>query len=108
MKRYLVVGSRDLTEYVNGQYLPLVVTRLIEKGHDVILFLLENGVIAGRKSSPSGQALTALVEKGARVYAEDLSCRARGIKNLNGGIALSSMDVLADLIVEGFDNIVWY
>jgi hypothetical protein len=40
--------------------------------------------------------------------ADDVSCRARGIDRLHPGIALSSMDELAEAISEGFGNIYWY
>ena len=108
MKRFLVVGSRDLTEYVNGKYVPLVVEELRAKGHDVTLFLIENGVIAARNGSKAGKVLNGLSDKGARVYAEDVSCRARGVQTLASGISFSNLDFLADSIAEGFDNIVWY
>lgn len=108
MKRFLVVGSRDLTEYVNGQYIPLVVETLREKGHDVTLFLLENGVISAREGSKMGQVLNDLSSKGARILAEDVSCRARGVRRLVPGIGLSNLDVLADGIADGYDNILWY
>jgi sulfur relay (sulfurtransferase) complex TusBCD TusD component (DsrE family) len=108
MKRFLVVGSRDLTEYVNGEYVPLVVEGLRAKGHEVTLFLIENGVIAAREGSKAGQILNGLSDKGARVYAEDVSCRARGVRVLAPGVSFSNLDSLADSIAEGFDNIVWY
>lgn len=108
MKQYLIVGSRDLTEYVNGQYVPFMVNGLREKGHGVTLFLIENGVVAARKRSKAGKVLNGLIEKGAQVFAEDVSCRARGIEQLDGKIRLSNLDSLADWIAGGFDNIVWY
>jgi sulfur relay (sulfurtransferase) complex TusBCD TusD component (DsrE family) len=108
MGSFLVVGSRDLTEYINGQYVPLVVEGLREKGHEVTLFLIENGVIAARAGSTSGQVLNGLAQKGEHVFAEDVSCRARGVQRLTQGVALSDLDALADSIAEGFDNIVWY
>lgn len=108
MKRYLIIGSRDLTEYVNGKYLTLMAETLREKGDEVTLFLIENGVVAARGGSKAGKVLNSLSDLGARVLAEDVSCRARGITCLASGISLSSLDVLADSISEGFDNIVWY
>lgn len=108
MKRYLIIGSRDLTEYVNGQYLPLMVETLRKKGHEVTVFLIENGVVAARGGSKAGRVLNSLADKGARVLAEDVSCRARGVTCLASGISMSSLDVLAEFISEGFDNVVWY
>jgi sulfur transfer complex TusBCD TusB component (DsrH family) len=108
MKHYLIVDSRDLTEYVNGSYLPLVVKELREKGHEVTVFLIENGVIAAREGSKMGQVLDALSRNGARILAEDVSCLARGVNRLSPGISLANLDLLADSIAGGFDNILWY
>ena len=46
MARYLIVDSRDLTEYTNGRYIQKVAAQLKEDGNDVTLFLIENGVRA--------------------------------------------------------------
>lgn len=108
MKRFLVVDSRDLTEYVSGYNILDVVEGLGKNGNEVVLFLLENGVIAARKGADAGRELSHLANQGTEVYAEDVSCRARGITALAKGVQESSLDFLADSIAKGFDNIVWY
>lgn len=108
MARYLVVGSRDITEYANGLSLANLSESLREDGSDVFFFLVENGVLSARNDSITGVKLSGLASRGVRVMADDISCRARGIDHLQPGIAFSNMDDLADAILEGFDNIYWY
>jgi len=108
MARYLIVDSRDLTEYTSGQFLQKIARKLKENGNEVTLFLIENGVIAARKGADIGKGLTELTRRGTRVLAEDVSCRSRGISQLADGLTQSNMDQLADLIAEGSDKILWY
>jgi len=108
MGRLLVVESRDLTEYAAARSLPLLVEELCQKGHDVTLFLVENGVIAARRGAAAGLSFDALSDTGAHILADDVSCRARGIRELAPGVCPSDLDHLADKIADGFDNILWY
>lgn len=108
MARYLIVDSRDLTEYTSASYLQKVVGKLKEKGNDVTLFLIENGVIAARKGGAIGKNLSDLSKQGARIMADDISCKARGIANLADGVNQGTMDQLADMIAEGSDKVIWY
>lgn len=108
MARYLIVDSRDLTEYTSGQYLRKISQQLREDGNEVTLFLVENGVIAARKGAEVGKELTELTRRGTKVMVEDISCRSRGITQLADGVSQSNMDHLADLIAEGSDKVLWY
>jgi len=108
MASYLIIESRDLTEYTSGRYIQRVALQLKEDGHEVILFLIENGVIAARKGCEVGKGLSNLAGRGAKVMAEEVSCRARGIDALSDGVTRESLDHLADLIVEGSDKVMWY
>ncbi len=108
MVRYLIVDSRDLTEYTSGRYVQKVAGTLADGGNEVTLFLIENGVIAARQGGDVAKDLTALSQRGVKVMTDDISCNARGITRLAEGITPSSMDHLADLITEGSDKVVWY
>lgn len=108
MARYLIVASRDMTEYTNGPSLAELSDNLRTEGSDVFFFLIENGVLSARKDCREAIRLSELSGRGVRVMADDVSCRVRGIDRLHPGIALSSMDELADAISEGFGNIYWY
>ncbi|HEX9756409.1 MAG TPA: DsrH/TusB family sulfur metabolism protein [Nitrospiria bacterium] len=108
MARYLIVDSRDLQEYSSGRYIQNLAGKLQGKGNDVTLFLIENGVLAARKGNEFGKGLTDLTKQGAKVFAEDVSCKARGISDMGDGISQANMDQLADLIIEGSDKVIWY
>ncbi len=108
MAHYLIVNSRDLTEYTSGRYIQKVAGKLKEDGNEVALFLIENGVIAARKGSDVGKGLATLSRRGAKIMADDISCQSRGITQLEEGISMSNMDYLADMISEGSDKVMWY
>lgn len=108
MARYLIVDSRDLQEYTSGRYIQSLAGKLKDKGNDVTLFLIENGVLAARKGNEFGKNLSDLSKRGAKVMAEDVSLKARGISEIGDGITQANVDQLADLIIEGSDKVIWY
>ena len=108
MARYLIVNSRDLQEYSSGQYIQDLAGQLKQKGNDITLFLIENGVLAARKGNEVGKNLTDLTKQGTKVMAEDVACRARGITEMGEGITQANIDQLADLVIEGGTKIIWY
>lgn len=108
MARYLIVDSRDLTEYTSGKYIQKVAGKLKEDGNEVTLFLIENGVIAAREGGDIGKSLTDLSKRGTKIMADDISCKARGVAQLAEGITQATVDQLADLITEGSDKVIWY
>ncbi len=108
MARYLIVDSRDLTEYTGARFIQKAAGQLQSAGNEVTLFLIENGVIAARKGSDVGAELAALARGGVRVVVDDVSCSARSITQFADGVASSNIDHLADLIVEGSDKVLWY
>ena len=54
------------------------------------------------------QGSDALSGTGVHILADEVACRARGIRELAPGVCLSDLDHLADKIADGFDNILWY
>lgn len=108
MARYLIVDSRDLTEYTGARFIQKAAGQLQSAGNEVTLFLIENGVIAARKGSDLGAEIAALARGGVRVVVDDVSCSARSITQFADGVASSNIDHLADLIVEGSDKVLWY
>ena len=108
MAQYLIVNSRDLHEYSSGEYIQNLAGQLRQKGNDITLFLIENGVLAARKGNEIGKNLSNLAKQGTKVMAEDVSCRARGITELGEGISQANIDQLADLVIEGGTKVIWY
>ena len=108
MPHYLVVSSRDIGEYTSGDSLFELSESLGKNQGNVLLYLIENGVLCARKNSRSAIRITDLASVGVQILADDVSCRARGIHCLTPGVRFSGMDELADAIGLGFDNIYWY
>lgn len=108
MSRYVIVTSRDLHEYASSPYILELAGSLKNRGHEVTLYLIENGVLAARQGAQLGRRLSELSRAGVAILAEDISAKARGIEQLAEGVRLSNMDELADLIVDGCDKVIWY
>jgi sulfur relay (sulfurtransferase) complex TusBCD TusD component (DsrE family) len=106
--KYLLVDNRDLHEHARGKYLLNVASGLKNKGHEVTLFLVENGVLAAGSDSAIGKSLTALSKGGIKILAEDASLKRRGIERVGEGITVSNMDELADLIINQIERVIWY
>ena len=108
MAKFLIVESRDLMEYRDGEFALELASGLKKKGHETTLFLVENATLAARKGSEASSKLTALSKEGVKVLAEDLSLQIRGVTEQAEGVSESNMDTLADLILNGSDQVIWY
>jgi sulfur relay (sulfurtransferase) complex TusBCD TusD component (DsrE family) len=102
MAKYLLIESRDPFESneVAAQY--ELAAGLVRQGHEVTLFLVQNGVLSARKSARS-DLLSAAAQAGVQVLADDFSLRERGIaKNrLTAGVTPAPLDVVVDQLAEG-------
>ena len=108
MAKFLIVESRDLMEYRESDFVLNLASSLKKKGNETTLYLVENGVLAARKGSEDASKLTALSKEGVKVLAEDLSLNMRGVKDRAEGVSESTMDALADLVLDGADKVIWY
>ena len=102
MSRYLLIESRDPWESGDSRHFYDLATELAAKGHDVVLFLVQNGVLAVRKGSSSTLVQKAVDAK-VKVLLDDFSLRERGIDDgeRTGGTTLSNIDTLVDLLADG-------
>lgn len=102
MSRYLLIESRDPWESGEARHFYELATELAGKGHDVVLFLVQNGVFAVRKGSSSALVQKAVDAK-VKVLLDDFSLRERGIDDgeRTGGTTLSSVDALVELMADG-------
>lgn len=108
MARYLIVESRDPREYRGSAYILTLAGKLKDMGHDVTVYLIENGVLAAKNGSKAGKALFDLSTRGVKLLAEDVSLKARGIGQIVQGVTTSTIDQLADLLVDGCDKVIWH
>ena len=100
MAKYFLIESRspcDAKE-VNNNY--QLASDLAKAGNEVTLFLVENGVIASRKSSVSN-GLADLNQ--VKLLADDFSLRERGIElsELEVGIEAIGIGAIVDAMSEG-------
>ncbi len=78
-----------------------------EKGNDVSLYLVEDGVTAARKSE-FGNKLAAAHKKGIRIYADDKAVLSRSLTNkLISWVEIKEIGTLLDFIME-YDRVVWF
>jgi predicted peroxiredoxin len=102
MNDYLLIESLDPFESNEvAHYLDLA-AGLAKEGAKVTLFLVQNGVLAARRSTASA-ALERIVRLGVEVLADEFSLRERGIRTdrLATGIKAAALDVVIDQLAEG-------
>jgi sulfur relay (sulfurtransferase) complex TusBCD TusD component (DsrE family) len=87
-------GSNDVPTYYD------LARGLKDKGNNVTVFLVQNGVLPARPSAAS-DLLTSLADAGVSVLADEFSLRERGITTLAAGITSAPLDVVVDHLEAG-------
>jgi predicted peroxiredoxin len=107
MTRYVFIESRDPFESRDTQFLEDTAIAVKERGHDVTVFLVQNGVLATRESA---RRLGRLAEAGVTLLADDLSLRERGINagELAPSIRESGIDALVEALVQDDTKAMWH
>ena len=107
MSSYVFIESRDPFESRDTEFLEETAIAVKERGHDVTVFLVQNGVLAARKTVRS---LGRLAEAGVTLLADDLSLRERGINGneLAPGIHEAGIGVLVDAIIQENTKAIWH
>ena len=107
MSRYVFIESRDPFESRDTQFIEDTAVWVKERGHEVTMYLVQNGVLAARAGA---HRLGRMAEAGVTVLADDLSLRERGIKpdDLAPGIRESGIDALVDAIVQENTKALWH
>src|SRR5260370_37399906 len=78
MSRYLLIESRDPFDSPDTSFVHDLSRSLVQGGHDVTIFLVQNGVLPARPCIHSA-TLTSLAQAGVTILADDFSLRERGI-----------------------------
>lgn len=103
-KRYLLMESRSDLETPDAGALRNLAARLRGEGHDVVLFLVQNGVIASRE-----QPLEELRRSGVEVWMDEFSLRSRGIAGDRlPGIRVVGMDVVVERVMTPGVIAMWH
>ena len=109
MSKYLLIESRDPFESRDTEFLEQTVTDLKERGHEVMVFLVQNGVLAARSKARESY-LGRLVKAGVTLLADDFSLSERGIENaeMHPGIQPSGIEALVDALVSEKTKAIWH
>jgi len=107
MSRYVFIESRDPFESRDTDFVEETAISVKERGHDVTVFLVQNGVFAAREKT---RRLGRLAEAGVTLLADDLSLRERGIKSeeLAPRIQESGIDALVSAITSEKTKAIWH
>jgi predicted peroxiredoxin len=107
MTRYVFIETRDPFVSRDTQFVEETAIAAQERGHDVTVFLVQNGVLAARKRA---LRLDRLAKAGVTLLADEFSLRERGIKaeELAPGIRESGIDALVDAIVQENTKALWH
>ena len=107
MSRYVFIESREPFESRDSRFIEETAIAVKERGHDVTVYLVQNGVLAARMSA---QQLGRLAEAGVRVLADDLSLRERGItaEELAPSIRESGIEALVEAIAQRNTKALWH
>jgi intracellular sulfur oxidation DsrE/DsrF family protein len=103
MNRYLLIESLDSFESNDVAHYQELAANLARAGNTVTLFLVQNGVLAGRRGARTG-ALTQLAEQRVEVLADEFSLRERGIAadRLAPGVSMAPLEVVIDRLADGW------
>jgi hypothetical protein len=100
--KYLLIESRDPFESRDCAFLGELAAELARAGHEVTLFLVQNGVMPARRGARA-ETLAAPLGAGVEVLADDFSLRERGIPfdRLAPGVRPAPLEVVVDRLEEG-------
>jgi sulfur relay (sulfurtransferase) complex TusBCD TusD component (DsrE family) len=108
MAKYTLIASRDPFESREAEHLCQLAGDLKRAGNEVTLFLVQNGVLGARQSTPS-RAYSKLAKEGVTVLADAFSLKERAIPKgrLAEGVKASELDVVVDHLAEG-RKVIWH
>ncbi|HYJ40906.1 MAG TPA: DsrE family protein [Steroidobacteraceae bacterium] len=106
-KNYLIIVSEDPLEFPATRRAGDLALQLKQCGHEVALFLVQNGVLASRANA-SADGLSPIFASAIEVLADDFSLRERGIEfnELRAGVAPAPIDTVVSRLAAGW-NTLW-
>ncbi len=109
MTRYIFIESRDPFESRDTRFVVETASALKQRGRDVTVFFVQNGVLAVRKDA-RGSHIAYLAEAGVRLLADDFSLMERGIQpaELSSFVHQSNVDALVDDVVQENTKAIWH
>jgi intracellular sulfur oxidation DsrE/DsrF family protein len=109
MAHYLFIESRDPFESRDTRFVEETATALRQRGNEVTVFILQNGVFALRQNARNSN-LARLVQSGVQILADDFSLLERGIATaeLSPGVQPSNIETLVDALVQKDTKAIWH
>jgi sulfur relay (sulfurtransferase) complex TusBCD TusD component (DsrE family) len=109
MSNYIFIETRDPFESRDAQFVEQTATALKQQGHEVTVFLVQNGVLASRRNARASY-LHRLTDAGVNLLADDFSLCERGIQTaeLHPGVRPSSIETLVDALVQENTKAIWH
>jgi sulfur relay (sulfurtransferase) complex TusBCD TusD component (DsrE family) len=109
MTNYIFIETRDPFESRDTQFIEQTATALKQRGHEVTVFLVQNGVLASRRNARDSY-LPRLTHAGVNLLADDFSLCERGIQTaeLQPGIQPSSIETLVEALLQENTKAFWH
>src|SRR2546423_346815 len=109
MTNYVLIESRDPFESRDVRFVEETATALAARGHEVTVFLVQNGVLAARALA-CGSYLARMAEAGVQLLADNFSLRERGIypAALRPGIRAANIEALVDTLLRANTKAIWH
>ena len=106
---YVFIESRDPFDHADTAFVAAAATALSARGRPVTVYLVQNGVLAGRAGA-RGSHVPRLTEAGVAVLADDFSLRERGIEpgELASGVRETPIGRLVDLVMRPGTKTLWH
>src|SRR5262249_14149124 len=101
--------SRDPFESRDIPFVVDTAVALKQRGNDVVVFLVQNGVLAARRQADCSH-LPQLADAGVLLLADEFSLRERGIHaaELSSAVHESDIDALVDILSQENTKAIWH
>jgi predicted peroxiredoxin len=109
MTNYIFIESRDPFESRDTRFVEETASALKQRGNEVTVFLVQNGVLATRRTARE-PCLAKLTQAGIKLLADDFSLCERGIQpaELHSGVQASSIDALVNALLQENTKAFWH
>ena len=108
MAKYLLIESRDPFDSADSEYFCELVEGISNRGNEVTLFLVQNGVFPLRSGSKHSYLMAKLLEHGVEILADEFSLRERAIKKPLDGVEVADIGRVVDLLLEPGTKAIWH
>jgi len=109
MTNYIFIETRDPFESRDTEFIERTATALKQRGHEVTVFLVQNGVLASRRNARDSY-LPRLTQAGVNLLADDFSLSERGIPTteLHPGVLPASIELLVESLLQSNTKAFWH